>query len=130
MNLFVYGTLMSGLNNCHFLSNSKMIGTGDTEELYSLHVSGSIPFLHDDEKLYKVKGEVYIVQNDTLKDIDLIESNGSWYNRKKIIVNVDNVQYECQTYFNNEKAVKLNHGDFREYIDEMTRQLYNVKVNN
>lgn len=127
MQVFVYGTLMSGLNNSEYMKEAMFIGKGQTVDKYSLHVSGAIPFLHDDEKKYQVEGELYKVSDELLAVLDLIESNGEWYHRKNISVIVDNKTCTCQAYFNNEKAVPLEHGSFRRYVDKMTREFYSAK---
>lgn len=106
------------------MKGCKKIGDARTKELYGLHISGSIPFLHDDEKKYQVEGELYEVDEKELANMDIIESNGEWYHRKDLIVLAGGVEHRCQAYFNNEKAIPLDHGSFRKYIDDITKAYY------
>jgi gamma-glutamylcyclotransferase (GGCT)/AIG2-like uncharacterized protein YtfP len=124
MLLFVYGTLMSDLSNNWLLQNAKLIGKGTTKKKFSIHVSGTIPFLHDDEKEYKICGELYMVFAEELEEIDKLESNGDWYIRRLILVVVNGEEHLAWVYFNNEKGLKLDHGDFDRYISDMTIQFY------
>lgn len=124
MLLFLYGTLMKGMNNSEMIRHEKCLGRGITKHQYSLHVSGSVPFLHDDEKLYQVSGEVYEIGTEILETLDILEANGEWYERKNVDILMGAKIVKCQAYFNNEKGVLLEHGSFRDYVDEMTRAFY------
>ena len=124
--LFVYGTLMTGIYNHASLENSIFIGSGITVDKFSLHVSGTIPFLHDDSRDYQVLGELYEVESKVLGEIDFLESNLDWYTREEIDVNVDGKIYTAWIYVNNEEAVKLDHGDFKLYINRITREFYST----
>jgi gamma-glutamylcyclotransferase (GGCT)/AIG2-like uncharacterized protein YtfP len=73
---------------------------------------------------YRVKGEVYDVSEEVLRQLDELESNGDWYVRKEISVIMNDALMTVQAYINNEKAVKLPHGDFNQYITEETRKFY------
>lgn len=121
---------MQGMNNSELLTHEKYLGRGKTKEQYSLHVSGSIPFLHNDEKLYQVQGEIYDIGETALECIDILESNGEWYTRKTIDILMGEKSVKCQAYFNDDKAELLEHGSFRQYIDEMTRKFYCKKYTN
>lgn len=115
MNVFVYGTLMSGLYNHKHMSGSTFIGCARTVKKYGMHVMVSIPFLHDDEELYHIQGELYTVTPTHMKYLDRIES---WYKRKIIQVIVDNKTFICFAYFKNQKSTQLTHGNFRLYAEK------------
>lgn len=110
--LFVYGTLMRGYGNNCYLSNAKFINKAQTKNLYSLHVLGGIPLLHDDEELYHIHGEVYAVNNNILANIDELEGNGEWYNRRQEIIYCDEIVMNAWIYFNNEVGIRLKDGNF------------------
>lgn len=79
--VFVYGTLMRGqANHKYYLSESEYIGEGEISG-YSLYDVGCFPgiVVEPDEK---VKGEVYFVDEETLIKLDLLEGEGSLYNRR------------------------------------------------
>jgi gamma-glutamylcyclotransferase (GGCT)/AIG2-like uncharacterized protein YtfP len=118
MYVFVYGTLMSGLYNHSHMKGMKLIGAGKTKNKYGLHIMISIPFMHDDEDLYQIEGEVYEVDEKQLEKLDKIESEGRWYHRKKTVVVVGDTDYECFAYFCNQKSAKIPHGSYRKYAEE------------
>lgn len=117
MLLFVYGTLMSELGLSSYMRNTIFIGKGVTKNNYSIHITGSIPCLHDDENIYQIEGELYKLNSQQLETIDFIETNGYWYTRKELVVIVNNIEYICQAYFNNDKGILLSHGSYRNYIN-------------
>ncbi|MBM7615605.1 gamma-glutamylcyclotransferase family protein [Alkaliphilus hydrothermalis] len=90
--VFVYGTLMKGnSNHKRFLSNAKCLGTGVVVG-YTLYDLGSYPGVkHSKEGV--VKGEVYKINTDMLRDLDLLEGEGSLYLREKTKVICENQQF-------------------------------------
>jgi gamma-glutamylcyclotransferase (GGCT)/AIG2-like uncharacterized protein YtfP len=109
MLLFVYGSLRKDLWNHFFLKTSQYIGKYKTVEKHILYIDGNIPYLSTKEKRYHIKGELYDVSEETLKEIDLLEDEGKWYTRKKILViNEEGNIIEAQSYYNdNIKNEKL-----------------------
>jgi len=97
--VFVYGTLKSGFSNHFIMKPTVKIGEGETKNKYALYESG-IPFLVEDEKVSKIKGEVYFVDQATFDILDTLEGHPDWYKRKLIPVMVDNKEYTAWTYFN------------------------------
>lgn len=108
--IFVYGTLMSGMNNHHYLENSKYLGNCEIEgyEMYHLRYYPGII-----EGKGRIKGEVYEIDEETLHLIDFLEGEGSLYIRKEIeteygityiyvynkcIDNCNKIPYEMQPY--------------------------------
>jgi len=80
--LFVYGTLKRGFCNHYFLSGSKFVGKGVTKEKYALYLKGEIPYVIKKPPVSKIKGEVYLVDSETLKNIDELEGHPFCYFRE------------------------------------------------
>lgn len=100
--VFAYGTLMKGNSNYkRFLSEAKFAGDFIAEgfELYDL---GSYPGIIQSAN-GKVKGQLYIVDSNTLRELDILEGEGSLYIRKLIkVVNDNNESQEAYTYVYNQ----------------------------
>lgn len=96
--IFVYGTLRRDFGNHSFLSQSTFKGTATTVEKFTLFCSGQIPFVSRSQAISTIVGEVYEVDNQTLRNLDALEgcrplsgSSGgfetsSWYTREQITV--------------------------------------------
>jgi len=86
--LFVYGTLKRGCHNSFYLKNGRFVGEDLTKEKYLMAVWGSIPFVFEDfvEHEFKgyIKGEVYLVDSLTLREIDRLENHPYDYRRKRV----------------------------------------------
>jgi gamma-glutamylcyclotransferase (GGCT)/AIG2-like uncharacterized protein YtfP len=95
--IFVYGTLRRGFWNHHLLKDSEFIGEGITKEKYSLYAD-EIPYVVK-EPLTQIKGELYIVDDETLERLDLLEGHPSFYTRELVDVIVDNKIYKAWIYF-------------------------------
>jgi len=115
--IFVYGTLMNGLGNHGFLSDSDFLGDFETQEKYQLSADG-IPFVSRQLELSSIKGELYAVDDDTLSQLDALEGHPNWYKREIInVVSEDGFIVQAWIYFN-EKSVGrhiLKGGDYRSY---------------
>jgi gamma-glutamylaminecyclotransferase len=79
--IFVYGTLKKGYSNHYFLDGAHFVDDAVTKDRYALYVSG-IPYLSKDEKISKIYGEVYEVDFDILKRVDMLEEHPGWYKRE------------------------------------------------
>lgn len=84
MFLYVYGTLRKGRANHHYLDGAKYLGEYITDNNYTLIVSG-LPFLVK-RKGAGVKGELYQVTPDMIREIDKLEGVPSFYKRELIHV--------------------------------------------
>ena len=102
--VFVYGTLKQGYGNNALLATSEYLGERTTKEEYVLVGSGC-PFMlplsclekvddyEDDPLSYHrllrpVRGELYQMDTEwTLRSLDMLESEGSWYSRVLIETN-------------------------------------------
>ena len=88
--VFVYGTLMKGEPNHHFLENSIRLGNAAVEGYEMYNVGGYYPAIVPGNK--KILGELYEVPEYDMASIDMLEGEGSLYIRK------------CETTSKNELA--------------------------
>lgn len=97
----VYGTLKKGYNNYNtYLTTSKFIGGGKTQDKYPLIVSG-LPYMIDEcGKGYNVAVDVFKVSQPVLDRLDKLEGHPTWYKRKQIPVVVNGKTLTCWLYFN------------------------------
>lgn len=120
MKLFVYGTLLRGLERESVLSGSRFLGTVVVRaKLYDL---GSYPGIIDGEG--QVIGEVYEIDQATLKRLDDIEGYkcnnpaGSEYVRKEVKILTTEVDEPVIAYFYNRKVKECDRivgGDYRKH---------------
>ena len=123
MLLFVYGTLMKNLYNHHLLSSAVFICKCKTAEKFSLYLEGSIPYLTNRQQLYHIKGELYDVSDDIIKEIDKLESEGEWYHRKVIEIFEKNLK--VYAYFNDKDGVFYDTDDYHFFEEMEFKRLYN-----
>jgi len=125
MKVFVYGTLLKGLQRERALSRSEFIGSAYIKgELYDL---GRFPALKEGEE--KVYGELYEINEQTLFRLDQIEAydpdnhQDSLYLRIKTQVSLIHGEetIDAETYFYNRsvegRSTKITSGDYRKYLD-------------
>ena len=106
-NLFTYGTLMQGFSNHYLLKRAEWVGAAKTLEKYSLYESG-IPFVFKDESVSHIYGELYLVDELTLKIIDRLEGHPVWYRREEVqVITEKEVNVTAWLYFYPEKRGKL-----------------------
>lgn len=89
--LFVYGALMKGHSNHeNFLSEARFAGyfVADGFQIYDF---GSYPLIAQNE-IDKVRGEMYIVDNNLLCKLDISEAKANLFTRKsiKVVNEIDN----------------------------------------
>lgn len=88
--VFVYGTLKKGIHNHRLLVSSDFIGNAYTLDTFKMfHVGFPVIKFSDHPDAKSVYGEVYDVDDETLKRLDSLESEGSMYDRKQINVVID-----------------------------------------
>lgn len=97
--VFVYGSLKQGFHNHHHLEKSLFLGNAQVKgELLDIRPRGDFPALlgkkNDASKPTWVQGEVYIVDNDTLAQLDILEGEGQLYDRKPTIAQMDVLEGE------------------------------------
>lgn len=88
--VFVYGTLKRGVHNHHLLSSAEFVGNAYTLDQFKMyHVGFPVIRESDHPDAKSVYGEVYDVDDDTLKKLDRLENEGVMYDRKLINVAMD-----------------------------------------
>jgi gamma-glutamylcyclotransferase (GGCT)/AIG2-like uncharacterized protein YtfP len=103
MKVFVYGTLKRGKGNNYLLGDSPLIGTATTKEGFVLFNCGfpkAVDFTKDalSHPLLPVKGEVYDVDDRTLRRLDSLEGHPDWYCRRYVPVQVGDEEQEAMMY--------------------------------
>ena len=105
--LFVYGTLKLGHSNNRLLKGAEFLGVAKTLEKYSLYESG-IPFVFKGESVSQIFGELYRVDELTLKIVDRLEGHPEVYRREKVqVVTEEGRTVTAWMYFYPEKRGKL-----------------------
>ena len=134
--IFVYGTLMKGMINHEYLSNSKFLGNKEVDG-YKMYYLVGRPGVVRDKGI--VKGELYEIDENTLRKIDMLEEYGNLYIREEIYINsikayiyvyignIDNkcvIPYEMQPFNNLVYYVSygsnMSYDRFLQYIRECT----------
>ena len=77
--VFVYGTLMKGERNHHFLEDSKLLGASSVEG-YDMYNVGWFPAIIRGDS--RILGELYEVSQEDMPSIDALEGEGSLYRRR------------------------------------------------
>ena len=106
MNIFVYGTLMTGFKNNYLLSNCQLLGFGETKEKFGLYSSkcGNFPFVIESIKNETIKGELYKMDEYTLEQLDILEGYPNLYIRKEVIIKLDGKLKKAIMYIKNEST--------------------------
>ena len=98
----VYGTLKKGYSNYYsYLTSSKHIGKGETNEKYPLVISG-LPYLIEEKgKGHNVEVDVFKVSGTVLSQLDRLEGHPKWYKRKQVEMRMSSGKIlVCWIYFN------------------------------
>lgn len=101
--IFVYGTLKRGHGNNYLLGESPLLGQALTLTPFVLFNCGfpmAVPFTRDAAKapLLPVMGEVYQVDETTLRRLDSLEGHPDWYERKPVQAVVAGKEQEVELY--------------------------------
>ncbi|WP_457572215.1 gamma-glutamylcyclotransferase family protein [Desulfovulcanus sp.] len=96
--VFVYGTLKKGYSNHHFLLDASFIGPGRTQNKYTMYAD-SIPYVSPQPQTSYIYGELYLVNDDTLRALDQLEEHPDFYVRRKVPVVIDAKTYLAWMYF-------------------------------
>ncbi len=108
MYLFVYGTLMRNNQQGQYLKDAEYLGEFILPG-YSLYDFGYYPGIVED-KDGMVKGELYLITEDMLPQLDLYEEEGTLYRRIFVHVYKDEDKIQAYTYVYNlpvEEAQKV-----------------------
>ena len=92
--VFVYGTLKKGYALNSFLKNSVFLGKGVIVG-FELFSNGSYPMIVHSKLPNKVTGEVYEIEDETLKTLDMIEGA---YEREPVWVKFKGKMIRAFTY--------------------------------
>ena len=98
----VYGTLKKGYSNYYsYLTSSKHIGKGETNEKYPLVISG-LPYLIEEKgNGHNVEVDVFKVSGTVLAQLDRLEGHPKWYKRKQVEMRMSSGKIlVCWIYFN------------------------------
>jgi gamma-glutamylcyclotransferase (GGCT)/AIG2-like uncharacterized protein YtfP len=81
--VLVYGSLKKGFGNHPILRDSEYLGEAQTlDSKYSMISLGGFPGLIDGN--HRIEGELYEVDEDTFHRLDMLEGNGSFYQRYEV----------------------------------------------
>jgi gamma-glutamylaminecyclotransferase len=114
--IFAYGTLRQLHGNHQLLEGAHFYGTGSTKEKYSIYLVGGFPYAVSTEPRYPVIGELYGVDDETLRKIDKLEGHPIYYARNEVVVTVDNVEYTAWMYFRDPKGTLLHSGNYDDVV--------------
>jgi len=120
MKLFVYGTLMQDQRNHEYLKDAQFLGAAETEPKYELTTNGSIPAVKEGGT-DTIKGELYEVDEQQLKTLDVLEEvDTQLYDRKEIRVKGEKavIYLGGERMFASDTWVKIPGGDWRSYKKE------------
>lgn len=79
--LFVYGTLKKGFGNNHLLHDADYICTAISVDKYNISGYG-FPCAYPNEDGKLLQGEIYLLSDKDFINTDMLEGNGSFYNRE------------------------------------------------
>lgn len=99
--LFVYGTLMKGHCNDHYLREQKYIGIGKLKNYEMFHVNVYPGIIEKKGEI--VVGELYEVNEEILLKIDQVECEGDLFVRKEVEVILDCEVLIAETYIWNKE---------------------------
>ena len=95
--VFVYGTLMKGEGNHHYLGDAEFKGEYKTDKRWGLINIGAFPALVP--HVLRVEGEVYEVSKSTLSTLDRLEGvSHGLYRRMQISVYNGREELAVETY--------------------------------
>jgi gamma-glutamylaminecyclotransferase len=110
--VFVYGTLRQSRGNHQLLEGAHFYGVGKTKQKCAMYLVGGYPYVISTEQRYPIAGELYAVDDETLKKLDKLEGHPIYYARNEVVVIVDNVEYTAWMYFRDPKGTLLQSGDY------------------
>ena len=83
--IFVYGTLKKGHGNWHYIlkNHSLFMGEHTTEPVFTMIDLGAFPGVLADGDT-RIKGEVFEIDDETMRRVDSLEGYPEFYNRQQI----------------------------------------------
>jgi len=83
--VFVYGTLKRGYSNHALLQGCGYLGVAQTVDKFAMYERG-IPYVSKQENKTQIIGELYLVDELCLNNLDMLEGHPDWYKRELINV--------------------------------------------
>ncbi|MGE4267529.1 MAG: gamma-glutamylcyclotransferase [Deferribacterales bacterium] len=118
--LFVYGTLMSGLDKEGRMNGAELTcAECRTSRELSMYIYEGCPFVFEGRNRYRIKGELYEVPDDMLKYLD--EYEGDFYFRKMEEVECGDSVFTAFMYFGRGHFFgmkEVSGGDYRKFSGE------------
>ena len=120
----VYGTLKKGYSNYHnYLTNSKYVGGGKTQDKYPLLIEG-LPYMVNKKGTgHNVSVDVFKVSNSVFANIDRLEGHPKWYKRIQVPIIVKGKTLSCWIYFN-DKHIGKNSKFHKTYTQTYSPSMY------
>jgi gamma-glutamylaminecyclotransferase len=84
-NVFVYGSLLDGLHNHHFLDRATLIGPAVIERGFRMVSLGGFPAIipADDDEGTPIIGELYAAPAAVIRRLDRLEGHPTFYRRQQ-----------------------------------------------
>ena len=102
MFVFVYGTLKRGYSNHHWMGQAVYTDTAHTADQYVLYAR-TYPCMMRGPPTYHVEGEIYVIDDAILANLDILEGYPSLYTRDVIdVVRSSGERVKAWAYFCNE----------------------------
>lgn len=96
MKVFVYGTLKKGYGLHHAIQHCEYLGKARTSNDFTMY-HGAYPYLVK-QKGRGAVGEVYEVDEYTLRNLDRIEGHPTFYERTEITVDLEGSEIPVYAY--------------------------------
>ncbi len=112
--VFVYGTLRNGHSNNHLLKEAYCYGTGCTEASYSMYLISGYPYVTSSGTRYQIVGELFAIDDDTLKTLDSMEGHPRYYERRETAIVLGEEHYVAWMYFRDPQGQLMQNGDYNE----------------
>lgn len=111
--VFVYGTLRKGFGNHSLLRTARFLGPARTRKPYAMYAD-RVPYVVRGEDVTPITGEVYEVNNRTLRSLDRLEDHPHWYQREPVAVLLEDGSdvIAWMYFFPRPRGVLIPSGDF------------------
>ena len=118
MLVFVYGTLLSGEpNNKHYLGNSERMGNEVVSGFTMISVGNFPACIQNPNSEVSILGEVWKIDEETLKRLDYLEGYPHFYNRVEVDTFAGKAWMYCfpETKLNDSVHV-ISSGSWKEFV--------------
>lgn len=114
--IFVYGTLRQSHGNHQLLKDARFYGVGATKDNYSMYIAGGYPYVISSEARYPIVGELYAVDDETLEKLDKMEGHPHYFERREVIVIVNEMEYSAWMYVRYPHGKLMPTGDYNDAL--------------